>query len=171
MKKAIYPGSFDPITNGHMDILERVAVIFDEVIIAIMVHRHKKPLFTIEERVEMIKTVTQHLPNVTVESSELLLADYCAKKGNPVVVRGLRAVSDFEHEFQMALINRKMNPEMDTMFLTASESNQYLSSSVIKEISMFGGSIHEFLPGAIHKEVEKRLHEIYLEVTNNGSSR
>ena len=157
MKTAICPGSFDPITMGHMDVLERAAVVFDRVIAVVMNNPRKKYIFSAGERVDMIRRAAAYLPNVEVEESDRLLAEYCAQKENAVIVRGLRAVTDFELEFQMALMNRKLNPKLDTMFLTASERYQYLSSSVIKEVALFGGDVSEFVPPCIHDEVVRRI--------------
>lgn len=157
MKTAICPGSFDPITNGHMDVIERAAGIFDRTIVVVMQNRRKSCLFSVEERMNMIRASTKHLYGVEVETSDKLLVDYCRDKGRAVIVRGLRAVSDFEHEFQMALANRHMNPEVDTMFFAASESHQYLSSSLIKEISSYGGDISTFVPPQILRDVLRRF--------------
>lgn len=154
MKTAIYPGSFDPVTLGHLDILERAAQIFDQVVVVVMQNRRKNYWFPTEKRVEMLKKSTAYLNNVMVDWSDTLLANYCAQKGDAVIVKGLRAVSDFELEFQMALMNRKLNPLLDTVFLTASERFQYLSSSVIKEVSSFGGDVSEFIPPEIYDDVK-----------------
>ncbi len=156
MKTAICPGSFDPVTLGHLDIIERTSRIFDRVIVAVMLNQRKKSWFTAEERVNMLSKATCHLSNVVVDASDQLLAQYAAEKGAVVVVKGLRAVSDFEHEFQMALINRKLNPNLDTVFLTASESFQYLSSSVVKEVGSMGGDISEFVPHVILEDVARK---------------
>lgn len=157
MKTAICPGSFDPVTLGHMDIIERAARIFPQTIVVVMQNSRKSYSFNYEERVNMLRKATAGLDNVTVEWSDHLLADYCADKGEVVIVKGLRAVSDFEHEFQMALINRKLNETLDTVFLTASERFQYLSSSVIKEVCSYGGEISEFIPPEIYEEVIRRF--------------
>ena len=158
MKTAICPGSFDPVTLGHVDVIERAAHIFDRTVVVVLQNRSKECNFTAEERVTMLRKVTDYLPNVTVEHSDRLLADTCAELGDDVVVvKGLRAVSDFEHEFQMALMNRKLNRTLDTLFLTASERFQYVSSSVIKEICSYGGDVSELLPPEIHDEVVHRL--------------
>ena len=127
MKIAIYPGSFDPVTSGHLNIIQRAAKIFDKLIVCVMVNAGKNPMFTLEERVELIRRVTKSLPNVEVDSSSELLADYAKRRGSCVIVKGLRASSDFENEFQMALINHKINPELDTMFLPAESQYMYLS--------------------------------------------
>ena len=132
MKIAIYPGSFDPVTSGHLNIIQRAARIFDKVIVCVMVNSGKNPMFSREERVELIRRVTADIPNVEVDSSTELLADYARRKGSCVIVKGLRASSDFENEFQMAMINHKINSELDTMFLTAESQYMYLSSSTVK---------------------------------------
>ena len=157
MKVAIYPGSFDPITSGHLNIIQRAANIFDELIVCVMVNAGKNPMFTLEERKELICRVTQDLPNVTVESSNKLLAEFAREKGSCVIVKGLRAVSDFENEFQMALINRKINPDLDTMFLTADSEYMYMSSSVVKELGSYGVELEEFLPKEIIPDFRKKL--------------
>ena len=132
MKSAIYPGSFDPVTSGHLNIIRRAAKIFDRLIVCVMVNSGKNPMFSLDERVAFIRKVTEDIPNVEVDSSNALLAEYAKQKGSCVIVKGLRAGSDFENEFQMALINRKINPELDTMFLTAESQYMYLSSSTVK---------------------------------------
>lgn len=157
MKVAIYPGSFDPITSGHLNIIRRASHIFDELIVCVMVNAGKNPMFTLEERTELICRVTKDLPNVTVESSNELLAEFARKKGSCVIVKGLRAVSDFENEFQMALINRKLNPDLDTMFLTADSEYMYMSSSVVKELGTYGAELEEFLPKEIIPDFQKKL--------------
>ncbi|MDR0293544.1 MAG: pantetheine-phosphate adenylyltransferase [Oscillospiraceae bacterium] len=157
MKTAICPGSFDPVTLGHIDIIERAASIFDRTVVLVMQNNRKAYNFTPEERVRMLRKTTAGLPSVTVEWADRLLAEVCAGMGDAVIVKGLRAVSDFEMEFQMALMNRKLNPALDTLFLTASERFQYLSSSVVKEICSYGGDVREFIPEEIHDEVRLRL--------------
>ncbi len=157
MKTAICPGSFDPVTLGHIDIIERAARIFDHTIVVVMQNSRKTYNFTTEERSAMLRKVTAGLRGVTVESSDRLLAEVCAEKGEVVVVKGLRAVSDFELEFQMALMNRKLNRTLDTVFLTASESYQYLSSSVIKEVCSYGGDVSGLIPPEVHDEIVARL--------------
>ena len=141
MKTAIYPGSFDPVTSGHLNIIRRAAGIFDKLIVCVMVNAGKNPMFTQDERVELIRRVTSDLPNVEVDASKELLAEYARRRGSCVVVKGLRAVSDFETEFQMALVNRKINPELDTMFLTADSKFMFLSSSLIKELGTYGADL------------------------------
>ena len=161
MKIAIYPGSFDPITTGHLNIIERASKIFDRLIVCAMVNAGKRqPMFTHEERVEFIRRVTKHLPNVEVDSSRELLADYARSKGDCVIVKGLRAGSDFENEFQMALINRKINPELDTMFLTSEHQFTYLSSSMVKELGHYNVDLTDFLPEEIIPVVKNRISSI-----------
>lgn len=160
MKIAIYPGSFDPITSGHLDIIRRASSIFDRLIVCVMVNGSKKPMFTQEERVELIQRVTYDLPNVSVEYSDELLADYARKKGRCVIVKGLRAGSDFENEFTMALINRKINPDLDTMFLTADHQFMYHSSSAVKELGKYQVDLSDFLPEQIIPDFQKRINTI-----------
>ena len=157
MKIAIYPGSFDPVTSGHLNIIQRAAKIFDKLIVCVMVNAGKKPMFTLEERVELIRRVTEDLPNVEVDCSADLLAEYAKRKGSCVIVKGLRAGSDFENEFQMALINHKINPDLDTMFLTAESQFMYLSSSTVKELAGYGVELSDFLPEAIIPDVQERI--------------
>lgn len=157
MKIAIYPGSFDPITSGHLSIIRRAASIFDRLIVCVMVNSAKKPMFTREERVDMIRRVVSDLPNVEVDSSDQLLAEYAKHKGNCVIVKGLRAGSDFENEFQMALINHKINPDLDTMFLTSEHQYMYLSSSTVKELGYYNVDLLDFLPEQIIPEFKQRI--------------
>ena len=157
MKIAIYPGSFDPITSGHLNIIRRAANIFDKLIVCVMVNVGKRPMFSQEERVELIRRVTGDLPNVEVDCSDELLAEYARRKGSCVVVKGLRAGSDFENEFQMALINHKINPELDTMFLTAESQYMYLSSSTVKELGSYGVDLGDFLPEEIIPDFQERI--------------
>ena len=156
MTTAIYPGSFDPITLGHLNIIRRAASIFDRVVVCVMVNSSKNPMFNLEERVELIERVVTRFGNVEVDTSDILLAEYAHSFEKPVIVKGLRAVSDFESEFQMALINKKINPELETVFLTASEKYTYLSSSVVKEMARYGADLSEFVPREIIKDVENR---------------
>ena len=154
---AVCPGSFDPVTVGHLDIIERASRLFDHVQVVVMVNAQKKCSFSIEERVDMIQKATAHLANVTVDSHEGLLADYTLTHNATVIVKGLRAVSDFEYEFQMAMINRKLNPAAETVFLTTSGENLYLSSSVVKDVASHGGDIKDFVPACIHDRIWERL--------------
>ena len=160
MKIAIYPGSFDPITSGHLNIIRRAASIFDKLIVCVMVNSTKKPMFTREERVDMIRQVTGDIPNVEVDSSDELLAEYAKRRGSCVIVKGLRAGSDFENEFQMALINHKINPTLDTMFLTAEHQYMYLSSSTVKELGNYDVDLSDFLPKEIVPVFKQRIADI-----------
>ena len=159
MKIAIYPGSFDPVTSGHLNIIQRAAGIFDKLIVCVMVNAGKNPMFTLEERVELIRRITEDLPNVEVDCSSELLANYARRKGSCVIVKGLRAGSDFENEFQMALINHKINPELDTMFLTAEHQYMYLSSSTVKELGTYHVDLSEFLPAEIIPDFQRKINE------------
>ena len=159
MKIAIYPGSFDPVTSGHLNIIRRAAKIFDRLVVCVMVNGGKNPMFTLEERVDLIRRVTHDLPNVEVDSSSELLAEYARRKGGSVLVKGLRAGSDFEYEFQMALINRSINPDLDTMFLTAEHQYMYMSSSTVKELGNYGVDLSEFLPEEIIPDFQKKINE------------
>ncbi len=159
MKIAIYPGSFDPVTSGHLNIIRRAANIFDKLIVCVMVNTGKNPMFTQEERVELIRRVTSDIPNVEVDYSAELLAEYAKRKGSCVIVKGLRAGSDFENEFQMALINHKINPHLDTMFLTAEHQYMYLSSSTVKELGNYNVNLSEFLPEQIIPDFQRRIKE------------
>ena len=157
MTTAVYTGSFDPITLGHLNLIKRASKVFDRVIVCIMYNKDKHPLFTMEERVRQVRTVTQRFPNVEVDSSDMLVAEYARMKGAGVVVRGLRAVSDYEKECQMALINKRLNPELETFFLPASEKYMYLSSSAVKELALFGADLSAFAPRKIIGEIEAKF--------------
>ena len=157
MKNAIYPGSFDPITVGHLNIIRRASQIFDKLTVCVMVNAGKNPMFTLEERVALIKRVVADLPNVEVDYSSELLAEYARKKGSCVIVKGLRAGSDFENEFQMAMINHKINPDLDTMFLTAEHQYTYLSSSIVKELGRYNVELQDFLPEEIIPDFLERI--------------
>lgn len=161
MKTAIYPGSFDPVTNGHLSIIRRASEIFDNLIVCVMVNAGKKsPMFSLEERVDMLRRVTKDLSNVSVDFSSELLAEYARKQGSSVIVKGLRAVSDFESEFQMALINRKINPDLDTMFLTSEHQYMYLSSSIVKELASYDVELSDFLPEEIIPDFTNKIKEL-----------
>ncbi len=160
MKIAIYPGSFDPVTSGHLNIIRRAANIFDKLIVCVMVNAGKNPMFTLEERVDFIKRVAADIPNVEVDSSNELLADYAKRKGSCVIVKGLRAGSDFENESQMALINHKINPNLDTMFLSAEHQYMYLSSSTVKELGTYNVDLSDFLPEQIIPDFYNRVSTI-----------
>lgn len=155
---AVCPGSFDPVTVGHLDIIRRAAGMFSELIVVVMVNHKKKYSFTPDERVALIKAVTGDLPNVKVEYYDGLLADFARQKGAGVIIKGLRAMSDFEYEFQMALANKKLNPEVETVFLTTAAENMYLSSSMVKQIASMGGDIKDFVPEQIKKDITERLY-------------
>nr|WP_317412418.1 pantetheine-phosphate adenylyltransferase [uncultured Solibaculum sp.] len=157
MITAICPGSFDPVTLGHIDIVTRAASMFDHVIVTVMANFHKKPAFSAQERVDMLRR-TIHLPNVEVDCYDGLLADYAREKGAKAVVKGLRAVSDFEHEFQMALTNKRMNPELETVFLTTRSEYMFLSSSIVKQVATLGGDISGFVPPSIMEEIQSRFY-------------
>ena len=157
MKIAIYPGSFDPVTLGHLDIIERASELFDKLIVVVMHNVSKFPIFTAEERMHLLRRVTDHLPNVEIDGYSGLLADYAGKRGACTIVKGLRAMSDFENEFSMALANRKLNPDVDTAFLMTSAEYMYLSSSMVKDIALHGGSIAGFVPPKIEKEILHRV--------------
>ncbi len=160
VKVAIYPGSFDPITSGHLNIIKRAANIFDKLIVCVMVNSAKAPMFSRQERVDMIREVVGAIPNVEVDSSDELLAEYARRKGSCVIVKGLRAGSDFENEFQMALINHKINPNLDTMFLTAEHQYMYLSSSTVKELGSYNVDLSDFLPHQIIPIFKQRIADI-----------
>lgn len=153
----ICPGSFDPVTLGHVDIIKRASKMFDKVIVAVLVNMSKTPSFTIEERIGFLEKVVGDIENVEIVGFSGLLADYAKERGAKAVVKGLRAMSDFEYEFQMALTNKKLNPELDTVFLTSDSQYMYLSSSMVKQVASLGGDISFFLPECIHEEVCKRL--------------
>lgn len=146
MKKAIYPGSFDPVTYGHIDIIKRAASIFDELIISVLNNTNKTPLFSVEERVKILEEITRDIPNIKVTSYEGLLVEYAKATDAHVIIRGLRAITDFEYELQLAQTNRKLEPTVDTYFLTTSLEYAYLSSSTVREVASFGGDISKFVP-------------------------
>lgn len=162
MKTAVYPGSFDPVTLGHFDIIERTAKMFDTVIIGVLNNKSKSPLFSVAERVNMLEEVTASLPNVEIQSFEGLLIDFVRQSGAGIVVRGLRAITDFEYELQLAQTNRVIAPEVDTIFLTTNLKYSYLSSSIVKEIAEYDGDISEFVHPAIARMVKKKLEELHL---------
>jgi pantetheine-phosphate adenylyltransferase len=154
---AIYPGTFDPITNGHIDILQRSLEIFDKVVVAIAINTSKKTLFTKEERLKMIREVVKNFNNVEVDSFDNLLMDYARTKGAISVIRGLRVVSDFEYEFQMALMNRNLYPEVSTVFLMPHENYSFLSSTLVKEVARFGGDINHFVSPFVKQKLDKKF--------------
>lgn len=159
MKTAIYPGSFDPITLGHLNIIKRAAVCFDKLIVCVMVNSEKvnRGLFTPEERVELIRRVVAKLPNVEADCSSTLIAEYTRQKRACTLVKGLRAVSDYENELQMALINRKLNPRLETMFLPSSAKYTYVSSSMVKEMARYGAELSDFVPREIIGDVQRKM--------------
>jgi pantetheine-phosphate adenylyltransferase len=157
MTLAVYPGSFDPLTNGHVDIITRGARLFDRIIVAILVNADKAPLFTMPERVEIAREVFRDFPNVEVDTFEGLLVDYVAKRNAQVIVRGLRAVSDFEFEFQMALMNQRLNGKIDTVFMMPAEHYTYTSSRLIKEIFSLGGRIEGLVPKGVEARLRTKL--------------
>ena len=159
MKTAIYPGSFDPITLGHLNIIKRAAVCFDKLIVCVLVNSEKvnRGLFTPEERTELIRKVVAKLPNVEVDSSNTLIAEYARQKRACTLVKGLRAVSDYESELQMALINRRLNPRLETMFLPSSPKYTYVSSSMVKEMARYGADLSDFLPREIIGDVQRKM--------------
>lgn len=157
MKKAIYPGSFDPITNGHIDIIKRASRMFDMLYVGILINSAKNPLFSMEERVSMIEEVLKDCPNVKVVSFDGLLVDYCTHNEIPTIVRGLRAVTDFEYELQIAQTNRVMNSKVDTVFLATSLEYSYLSSSIVKEIASYGGDFSKTVPECVADRIKEKL--------------
>ena len=160
MKIAIYPGSFDPVTLGHLNIIKRAAQCFDKLIVCVMINSNKRGMFTPDERVELLRRCTGRFPNVEVDFSDELLAAYAKRRRAHVVVKGLRAVSDFEQEVQMAVINRKLNPRLETMFLASSEKYTYLSSTIVKEMARYGADLGEFVPREIVDDVKDRMQKI-----------
>ena len=156
MRVAIYPGTFDPVTNGHLDIIERAVLLFDRVIIAVACENYKNTLFNLEERINLMTTVTKNLKNVVVDSFEGLTVEYCQKKGATAIIRGLRAVSDFDYEFQMALMNKKLNKNIDTVFLMTDQKYSYISSSIIKQVAQFGGCISGLVPEEVAQALSKK---------------
>ncbi|MDO5717511.1 MAG: pantetheine-phosphate adenylyltransferase [Tissierellia bacterium] len=154
---AIYPGSFDPITYGHLDIISRCASKFDKVIVAVLNNKNKNVVFSIEDRVAMIKELTDKYPNIEVDSFNGLLIDYAKVKNADIIIRGLRAVSDYEYEMQMSLYNKKLYPEIETMFLVSKSTYSYLSSSIVKEIASYGGDISSFVPPTVEKRIKSKI--------------
>ena len=158
-KIAIYPGSFDPVTNGHVDIIERALKIFDHITIAVAKHPHKEPFFALEERLEMLEISLKKLKRVTVDSLDGLLIDYVKKQKARVIIRGVRAMTDFEYEFQMALMNRKLDDKIETVFLMPNEIYSYVSSSVVKEIASYGGNINGLVPDSVRNKINAKLNK------------
>lgn len=160
MITGIYPGTFDPITRGHTDVIARSIRLVDRIIVAVALNPGKTPLFQLADRVELAKIATQDIEGVEVEPFDGLLVDYVKNRGAQAIIRGLRAVSDFEHEFQMALLNRKLNPNLETVFLMASEEYSYLTSSMVKEVASLGGPLHDFLHPQVAERLTTRLHAL-----------
>ena len=156
MQTAICPGSFDPLTLGHLDVISRAAGMFEHVVVLVVANVNKKCMFTLAERAEMAREATRDLPNVTVDTWDGLLVDYATRYENPVVVRGLRAVTDFEYEFMMALTNNKLNPNMEMVFLASNEKYMYLSSSTVKEVFTYGGDVSRFIPPTVNEAMRKK---------------
>ncbi len=154
---AIYPGSFDPVTNGHLDLIERAAKLFDRLIVAVLHNDGKEPLFTIAERVEMLREVTRPWRNVEVDVFDGLLVEYARQKKARAIIRGIRAVSDYEYELQMALMNRKLEPEIETVFMLPAEAYSYLSSRLVKEIVRFGGSVQDLVPPIVERRLRAKV--------------
>jgi pantetheine-phosphate adenylyltransferase len=157
-RRAIFPGSFDPLTNGHVDIIERACHIFDEVIVAILINREKHPMFTVAERIEMLAEVTApYSPQLRIETFEGLLVEYARRRHAHAIIRGVRSIKDYEYELPMVLMNRRLNPHVETVLLIASEENSYISSSLIKEVFLLGGSIEGFVPHSVIERMKDRL--------------
>jgi pantetheine-phosphate adenylyltransferase len=157
VSKAVYPGSFDPFTNGHLDITRRGAMIFDELIVAVLVNASKNAMFSVDERQIMVREAVVHIPNVRVLSFDGLLVDFMRKEHSRVILRGLRALTDFEYEFQLAQMNKQLAPETETFFLVTDAKYSYLSSRGVKEVFQFGGSIHEFVPPGVFRRMRERV--------------
>ena len=157
MKTAVYPGSFDPVTFGHLDIIERSSAIFDKLVVGILQNGNKQPLFSVEERLENLKEVTSHLPNVEVRAFDGLLVDFARECGSHVVVRGLRAITDFEYELQLSQTNRIMSPTLDTVFLNTDLKYSYLSSTIVKDIARHHGDLSLFVPDCIAKKIKEKI--------------
>ncbi len=155
--RAVYPGSFDPPTNGHLDIIERASRLYDELIVAVLVNTNKAGLLTFEERIELIENEIEHLPNVRVESFVGLLVDYCKQNEVDVIIRGLRAVSDYEYEMQIAQMNRMLNPKVETVFLMTNTKYSFLSSSIVKEVARFGGCTKDIVPQKVENKLKEKF--------------
>lgn len=154
---AVYPGTFDPVTNGHVDLIRRGCRIFDRVLVAVLINTEKSPLFTVDERLRMLGAIFRSEPKVVVKSFRGLLVDFMRKERARIVVRGLRVVSDFEHEFQMALMNRRLGPEIETLFLTPKEELSYTSSRLVKQVHQLGGDVSGLVPPIVHRALKKKL--------------
>lgn len=161
-RKAVYPGSFDPITNGHVDIIERGLKIFDRIIVAVLENPKKQPLFSTKERVRMIHDIFSDQKRIEVQSFDGLLVDFVRENNATIVIRGLRAISDFEYEFQMTLMNRKLNPDIETLFMMPNISYSFLSSNLVKEVSMLGGNLTDLVPADVEKKLKKSIQRTHL---------
>lgn len=159
MRTAIYPGSFDPLTNGHLDVIERAVKLFDRVVVAVARNESKQPLFTLEERLQLVRRSVKHLKTVKADSFDCLLVDYVVQRSAQAVVRGLRAISDFEFEFQLALMNRKLNENVETIFMMPKDTYTFLSSRMIKEIARLGGDVRAFVPAHVQAALARKLKE------------
>ncbi|TCS79234.1 pantetheine-phosphate adenylyltransferase [Tepidibacillus fermentans] len=157
MIHAVYPGSFDPITYGHLDIIQRGVKIFDKVTVAVLINPSKNPLFTVEERMELIRQATKHIPQVEIDSFNGLLIDYMKKKNANTIIKGLRAVSDFEYELQMASINRKLDPTIETFFMMTNNKYSFLSSSIVKEVARHHGQVNDLVPACVEEALRKKF--------------
>lgn len=157
MNRAIYPGTFDPLTNGHKDLIERAARMFDEVIVAVASNKKKTPMFSLEERVQLAQEILAPLPNVSVCGFDSLLAHFCQQQGANILIRGLRAVSDFEYEFQLANMNRQLMPELETIFLTPAENLSYISSTLVREIASLNGDVGKFVPEQVKRALDLKF--------------
>ncbi len=158
MKVAVYPGSFDPVTYGHLDIIQRGAKVFDQVVVAVLNNQNKTPLFSVDERVSLLKEVTREIPNLVVDHFSGLLVDFVKQKNATVIIRGLRAVSDFEYELQNASMNRELNNEIETFFMMTKSKYSFLSSSIVKEIAKYGASVSDFVPPVVEQAMREKFH-------------
>jgi pantetheine-phosphate adenylyltransferase len=158
--RAVYPGTFDPVTNGHIDLIRRSSALFDELVVAILKNTDKTPLFSIDERVQMLEGAVKRIPNVTITTFGGLLVDFAQSIGASVIIRGIRAISDYEYELQMALMNRRLSSKVETVFMMPAEAYSYLSSGLVKEISLLGGSVHGLVPLAVERCLKKKYSQI-----------
>lgn len=159
MRVAVYPGSFDPITNGHLDIIERASKVFDKVIVGVLINKNKQPAFSSAERVEFIRTVTAHLENVETAGFDGLLVDFARQRGASVIIKGLRTVNDFEYEFQMALLNKAIDSECETMFMMTNSKYSYISSSMVKELAQYNGDLEGMIPSQIIDKIKEKYEQ------------